>query len=129
MARYMVSVLAAAVLAGGARGGEPVDDLLRRAFPDAAPVQAPIKASWRAQGLLVTAANFEILPDGRVRLTDCAVARFPAAGDGAARPTTARSPRADLTFDAPVRRLTDLSGRKVVSADLGAGVRLEFEAR
>jgi hypothetical protein len=129
MIRYAVSVVVAALVVGGARAGEPVDDLLRRAFPDAPPLHAPIKIHWQAQGILVTAHTVEVLADGRVRLTDCTFARFPAGGDSPAAPTTARSPRADLTLDTPARRLTDLSGRKLSSAELDGGIRLEFQVR
>ena len=130
MTRYLLSVGLAALFVGSACGEDRPDALLNRAFPDdEASLRAPIKVHWRAQGIVITAATAEILPDGRVRVTGFAFAQFPAGDDGKATPATARSPIAVLTLDAPVRRITDLAGRKLVSAELDAGVGLQVGAR
>ena len=127
--RYVLSVGWAALLLGPAWGGERPEDLLGRAFPDDETRRAPIKIHWRAQGVLVAAATAEVLADGRVRLTGLAFAQFPPGEDGRAVPTTARSPRATLTLDGPVRQVADLAGRKLASIELDSGTRLEVGAR
>jgi len=128
-----MALLVVSFALGLARADESVDDRLRRAFPaDDAPLRAPIKVVWKDQGVTVTAAYWNFLPDtGQVRLTECRVARSPAGLDPHTRPVAVRARSVVLTYDAPVRRMEDLSGRKFVwvSADLDAGVRMDLTPR
>jgi hypothetical protein len=133
MRKNMMSLLGIFIALGSAWADESVDDQLRRAFAgEDAPLRAPIKLVWKDQGAIFTAANSAFVPDtGQVRLTDCYVTRSPAGPAPDARPVSIRARRVVLTYDAPVRRMADLSGRKLVwvSADLDDGVRLDLTRR
>lgn len=133
MRKSAMVVMAICVALGPTQAGESVGDRLRRAFPENdAPLRAPIKVAWRDQGVIVTAKYWTFLPDtGQVRLTECYVVRSPAGPTPDVRAVAVRARRVVLTYDAPVRRMEDLSGRKLVwvSADLDDGVRLDLTSR
>ena len=130
MSRFVMSSLVAGLLLGATHADESVDDKLRRAFPgDDNPIRASIKFVSKTDRLIVAASAFEFLSDGRIRAIECYIVRLPAESESTAQPTTIRSGIAHLTFESPVRQMKDLSGRKVVSAELNGGVRMEFSAR
>ncbi len=113
-----------------AQCGTAIDRKLKQAFSDSAVKDAAVKLEFRSQGLLLAASSVTIEPDGRIKLTDCAVARF---GEGAdpARPgrlTTMRSTQVTLALDKPINGLTDLGDRRVLSAELAGGIRMTFAA-
>jgi hypothetical protein len=69
--------------------------------------------------------------DGRIKLIDCAIARFPegeAPGKGV-KPTTIRSENAYLTLDNAARSVTDLASRKILSVELAGGVSLSLDGQ
>jgi hypothetical protein len=111
----------------------PVSSLearLRHAFPgDDRPLHAAIRLDYRPKRLLIAAETFTVCEDGRVRMTDCAIACFAKGGDaGKASPVTAvRAPEALIRLDKPVTNFADLGARKILSVDLPGGVRLTFE--
>jgi hypothetical protein len=108
----------------------PIEARLRQAFPgDDRPLHAAIRLDHRSKRLLIAAETFTVCEDGRVRLTDCAIARFARGGDaGKAVPVTAvRAPEALIRLDKPIGKFADLGARTIMSVDLTGGVRLTFE--
>ena len=90
---------------------------------------AAIKVELRGQGLLLAASTLAIDPDGRVRLTDCVLVRLGPGVDSAKSwcATTIRSKYIVFTLDQPIRSVTDLGTRKILSAELAGGLRLTFQ--
>ncbi len=106
-----------------------VGEKLREAFPGSGVENASIRWDIRSKHLLVTADKFLIEADGRVRVEDCAIARFqpPMGSAKALQPTTIRCQYAIITLDRPAICYTDMACRKIVSIELSGGVRLAFE--
>jgi RNA polymerase sigma factor (sigma-70 family) len=106
-----------------------LDRRLKLTFPDMEVSNAVVKLEIRAQGLLIAATIFSLEADGRVKLTDCAVARMGKGIDPAKpwRATTMRSEFVLLRLDQPVRNVADLCSRRVVTAELAGGVRVSFD--
>jgi len=108
-----------------------VDQKLRQAFPGSEVSAAAIKLEVRSKGLVIAASAMAVEADGRVKLSDCCIARFPTgetAGAGV-RPTTIRSEYASFKLDGAVRSVTDLASRKILSIELAAGVSMRLDGQ
>lgn len=103
-----------------------VVEKLRLAFPDGAASNATFKVEIRTKGLVIAYDHFSIERDGRLKLFPCFIARFQEANSASSgsRPTSIRSPVAFVTLDEPLRALSDLGNRKIISVDLEGGLRL-----
>jgi hypothetical protein len=101
---------------------------LQQAFPNDQASSAAIKLNIRAQGLVISADSAIVEPDGRIKLSDCAIAQFPRqdAGGKTIRPTTIRSEYAYLRYDVPVRSLVDLVSRKILAVELPGGATMSL---
>jgi hypothetical protein len=136
MGKYAVLFLVIAVLVMGnaprkaAAEEGLVDRKLRQAFPGSTLSAATIKLEVRSKGLLIAASAVAIEPDGRVRFTDCAIARFPRgeAGKGV-KPTTIRSEYASFMPDRAVRSITELGSRKILAVELAGGVSVTLDGQ
>jgi hypothetical protein len=111
------------------RVNQGVEDKLRKAFPGMDVEGFAIQLEVRGQRLVAAANKALVQPDGRIRLEDCAVARLPAAGDGAkaASATTVRSAHAVFQLGAPARTLADLGGGKIIAVEFADGVRMNLK--
>jgi hypothetical protein len=106
-----------------------LEDKLRKAFPGVDVDGFSIKVEIRSQRLLLAANKATIQADGHIRCEDCAVARLPAAPEGA-RPgsaTAIRSEQAVFQLDKPIRSITDLATGTILSVDFGNGVRMNLK--
>jgi hypothetical protein len=102
---------------------------LQQAFPnDRGVSNLGIKLTIRAQGLVIAADSAIVEPDGRIKLSDCAIAQFPRqdAGGMTIRPTTIRSEYAYLKYDGPVRSMGDLASRKILAVELPGGATMSL---
>jgi hypothetical protein len=102
---------------------------LQQAFPnDQQASSAAIKVNVRAQGLVFAADSATVEPDGRIKLSNCAIAQFPRqdAGGKTIRPTTIRSEYAYLKYDGPVRSIVDLVIRKILAVELPGGATMKL---
>jgi lipopolysaccharide export system protein LptA len=103
-----------------------VDEKLRMAFGLNCPeLEQPIKIEVHSKRMVLAAADFATV-DGRVRLTPVSVAIFGQdRGDG--KPpeiNTIRGKVAYLKFDRPVATLQDISGRKIIAAELEGNIEI-----
>jgi hypothetical protein len=125
-----VLLLGVAGLAGAAEKAEKGPDLetrFRKAFPgDDRVLQLAIRFDHRRKGLLMAAESFTVLDDGRVGLTDFAMA-WVGKGDSKSPVTAVRSAHAVLTLDKPIARFHEVGSRKILSIELANGVRLTLD--
>ncbi len=97
------------------------DRKLRQAFGDDCPEsKRTIKLETRAKGLVLAADSFQILEDGRVKLTPFSVALFgkEEGPDKVPEITTVRSDLAILEFDRPISSIADMGNRRLVGGEL-----------
>ena len=115
---------------------------LRRktASPSAAAVDATAKKlieafgpdceEWRhillylkTKGFLVSAEKFDIEPDGRVKLSPFSAAVFPKGAGRDKHPeiNTVKCDLAFLTLDRPIKSVSEMSARKIISVELRGG--------
>ena len=104
-------------------------DKLRAAFgEDCEELKAPLKVECYSLGLVI-AAKEGVIEDGRFKFTSCSVALL-GKSQGEIRPsavTTIRSDCVYVRFDRPLKDLSDLGKRRIVSFELAGGFRLEFK--
>lgn len=106
--------------------GNPTAQRIRQAFgPNAPELRYYIKADSKAKGLLVVGHEIEMPKldaEGKVTITPCSVAIFGKARGqkGEQEITTMHCDRAILQFDAPVKKWSDMEGRRIVAAELRA---------
>lgn len=94
----------------------PIDTRLKLAFgPGCVEVHYKLKFEAQKKGLLFAATDYKQLEDGRVQLDQVSVAIF---GKGTREISTVHADRAFLTCDKPIRRIEDMSSRKVIAAEL-----------
>jgi hypothetical protein len=137
MAKYAIFLVMVALLAVVDAPARAVaeegtaDQKLRQAFPGSEVSAAAIKLEVRSQGLLIAASALAVEADGRVKVSDCAIARFPTGETAGARvrPTTIRSEHAYFKLDGAIRSVADLATCKILSVELAGGesVRLASE--
>ena len=104
---------------------EPIPDgesekKLKWAFgPECEELRRPIKLDLRSKGVFLAASQFDIEPDGRVKLSPFSAALFPKSkGEVFPEINTVQCEFAYLTLDRPVANLTELSNRKIVGVEL-----------
>ncbi len=109
--------------------GNTLNQKLQQTFTDLEVANAAVKMEIGSQGLLLAASAVSIEADGRVKLTDCALARFGKAADptNPRRATTLRSEYVLLEVDQPIRTMTELGSRRILSAELAGGVQVNFK--
>jgi len=132
MSKYALTFLAGSLLAAAAapaRAGDTVDPTLKQAFTDMEVNNAAIKVELCGQRLLLAASAVVVDPDGRIRLTDCALVRFGKGADPSKpwRATTVRGEYIVFTLDRPIRSVTNLGSRKILSAEVAGGLRVTFD--
>jgi hypothetical protein len=136
MGKYALMILTAIFLLGadvpkqGAFANDKtVGEKLREAFPGGEVENSPIVIYFRSKRLLIAADEIIFEADGKVKLTGCAIARFPATTESAkvSRPTTIRCQFARIKLDRPAHSIEELLHRKIVSVELSGGVRLSFK--
>jgi len=106
------------------------DKKLRLAFGDDCPeLRSYFKLDVGSRGLVLTADDFHLEPDGRVKLTRCSIALFATGGGGADAPpiTTIRSDSAFLKLDRPINWLHELGKRKIVSVEVAGGLHVTVD--
>ena len=123
-----------------------VDRKLRMAFGDECPeLKRQIKLEMIARGIVLSAGDFKVEPDGRVRLWPFSVIIFgkdrgePASAKDRGEPkfpeiNTVQSDVAFLRFDQPIETINDMANHKVVGGELigtpgGKGVFLRNNRR
>ncbi|MBO0699515.1 MAG: hypothetical protein J2P46_14055, partial [Zavarzinella sp.] len=110
------------------RGGTSLERKLELAFGLNCPeLHYAIKTEAHEKGVILAAINFEIIPAGKERagwlkLWPLSLAAFgkKIGEDGTPEINTLYADLAYIQFDKPVKALTDLSGRKIVAAELHA---------
>src|SRR5262245_8437926 len=108
--------------------GTVMDRKCELAFgPNCSELHYPIRTEMHAKGLLLAAVNFQIIPAGEERagwmkLWPLSLASFgkKLGPDGTPEINTLYADVAYLRFDQPIKALTDLSGRKIIAAELHA---------
>jgi hypothetical protein len=98
-----------------------LDAKLRQAFGEECPeLDHAIKLEVRAKGMLLAAKDYQILDDGRIRLSPLSVAMFGKnTGDGKfPEINTLRCREAFLTFDHPITSPADMGRYKITLAQL-----------
>ncbi|GIW78579.1 MAG: hypothetical protein KatS3mg105_0386 [Gemmatales bacterium] len=85
-----------------------------------------IKIEVASKNLVLAASDYEILPDGRVKLWPFNVAIFGKQKNPKAFPeiNTVQSQVAYLTFDRPVSSVTDMGNRKIIAGELDKDIRI-----
>jgi hypothetical protein len=124
---------------GGGSGGEDLnffkgewkrfDFALEQKFDQALPSNdvyfpLPIKIDMKSERLILAANKAAVEADGRIRLEDCALARFDADGS---KVTAIRSPQAFITLEDPVRSVRDLGAARIRVVEFADGVRMDFK--
>jgi lipopolysaccharide export system protein LptA len=108
------------------------DELLAKAFGARDDIQKmPIKLEVNSKNLVLASQEFEILPDGRARLTPFYLAIFGKDTPEGKFPeiNTIKGDVAFLTFDQPVKSITDMSSRKIVAGELTGNIVVENNRR
>ena len=107
--------------------GTSMDRKFELAFgPNCSELRYPIRTEMHDRGVLLAAINFEILKDGPhaggMKLWPLSLAALgkKLGADGTPEINTLYADFAFVQFDKPVKALTDLSGRKIVAAELHA---------
>ena len=96
----------------------PTDVKLREAFGShCVETDYTIKIEVRARGMVLAAGEFFVEPDGRAQLTPFSVAMFGKTKNGQTEINTIHCDRAYLTFDQPIKNVTEMGGRKIVEAE------------
>jgi hypothetical protein len=121
-----MAVVALSLTLGTAKCQESTHAKLRKAFPGDAAVVNSRFVWFSKDGVLVAFSQFKLCEDGRLLVTDCYIARWPAKAEPSAQPTAVRSNRAYLKLSVPIKRIEDIRDRKLLNAELDAGVRLDF---
>ena len=83
--------------------------------------KAPIKLNVPSRQLVLAASTFDILDDGRVKLTGCWYASF-----DKEKITTIRCNEATVSLDGSITGLAELSRRKILAIEPSGGVRITF---
>lgn len=97
------------------------DKMMKMAFgAECEELRRPIKLFLRSKGVLLASNQFDIEPDGRVKLSPLSAALFPKTRGEVKYPeiNTVQCELAFLTLDRPVSSLTELSNRKVIGVEL-----------
>jgi hypothetical protein len=89
-------------------------------------LKRPIKLEVPARGLVLSATEFHIEDDGRVRLAPLSVAMFskPRPGEKAPEITTLQCEIAFLTFERPIMSIADMGKHKITNAEVAGNIRL-----
>lgn len=98
-----------------------VDRKLQKAYgADCEEVRRTIKLDLRSKGWCLAADQFDIEPDGRVKLSPFSACVFPKGRPDARFPeiNTVQCEIAYLTMDRPIASATELSNRKIVGVEL-----------
>jgi hypothetical protein len=108
---------------------KPVIELkLQQAFgPKCEELKRAIRLSLHARNMVLAATSFEVMkPDGKVKLTPLSVGLFgKEKGDGrAVEISTISCDVAYLTFDRKISNISEISGRKIVAAELNGRIRV-----
>jgi hypothetical protein len=87
---------------------------------------AAIKLAFRSRHMVVAASRATLEADGRVRLSACYIAAFDQEPDGQkpAQITAIRASMARITFDQPIRNITNMVTREITSVDLPGNMRI-----
>jgi hypothetical protein len=108
---------------------------LRQAFGEfckEATNKYPIKLELRGRNMILATSdfNFEHDPEGRVRLSPVSVAMFSKAEPGKfPEINTVRAEVAYLTFDKPIKSMTELSTRKITKGELRGKIEIVHNRR
>ena len=97
------------------------DRKLRQAFGEDSPEgKCRVKLEIEARGLVLAAQENEVLPDGRLKLWPFSVAVFSEKKAQTSFPeiTTVKGKVALLTFDRPLKKITEIGNRKIIAAEL-----------
>lgn len=108
------------------------DEKLQLAFGFREDIQKmPIKLEMNSKNLVLASDTFDVLPDGRVRLTPFLVAIFgkdPGPGKFY-EINTVKSDVAFLTFDQPVNNIAELGKRKITAGELVGNIYIQNNRR
>ncbi len=106
---------------------KPVEEKLKQAFGDECPeLKRQIKLELHSRNMVLAADVCQPEDDGRVKLTPISVAMFGKdKGDGRfPEINTIQGKVAKLKFDRPVTTLSDISGRKLLEAELTGDIKV-----
>jgi hypothetical protein len=116
-------LIAVSVLVSAARlAADPgeADRLLKQGFPDRDYSRWPIKMVVTGHRCVLAASAWEFDKDGTARLTDAAVVRVTGAGEHEiVEAVDGKS--AKVTFDKPVKQVSELHKSKIVSIEMADG--------
>jgi len=118
-----VATFGVLVFVVGAPGAEPgeVDRILGRGFPDRDYTRSPIKLMVNGHQCVIAAATWEF-KDGGVALTEAAVVRITRSERRDAEVVEAIAGKsARVTFDKPVKSMSDLTSSKIQSVETADG--------
>lgn len=106
-----------------------VDQKLEMAFgKDCKELGRPLRLWFPERRLVLAAGEFDIEPDGRIRLAPCSIgvlAEKKREGDDKPRAlTTIRSDCVYLTLDRPATKIQDLVDRKIIAIEASGGLKL-----
>jgi hypothetical protein len=101
------------------------EKMLRQAFgPNAEELKRQIRLLVRDKGMVMSAGQFEIVEDGRVKFSPFSAALYPKNKDGGyPEINTVQCDFAFLTLDKPVQTPSELANRKVTAVELRGGTR------
>jgi lipopolysaccharide export system protein LptA len=94
--------------------------------PDCPELTRAIRLELRSKNMVLASSTFQLLNDGRVSLTPLSAAVFGKdKGDGRGiEINSIRCRYANLTFDRPINNISEISGRKLVEAELNGEIEI-----
>jgi hypothetical protein len=119
-AKYYPNAVGEGAVRRDGAGEMTADKMLEKAFgPNSPELSWPIRLVMRDKGIALAAGQFEIMPDGRVKLAPFSVAMYSKkTDDGFPEINTIRTRETLLKFDRPVANLAELNSRKIMEAEL-----------
>lgn len=107
------------------------DQKLDMAFGDDDTRKMPIKLEVNSKNLVLASENFDVLPDGRVRLTPFLLAIFGKNTPQGKFPeiNTIKGDVAYLTFDQPVNNIAEIGKRKITAGELTGKIYIKNNRR
>jgi RNA polymerase sigma factor (sigma-70 family) len=106
-----------------------LDQKVDLAFPRMEMAMAGVQVEQRGQGLLLAGSGFSVQKDGRVKLTDCGVARLRYPQDDPSKPRVESRIYSEyglFTLDRPIRAAADLESCRILSVEFAGGDRMNF---
>lgn len=116
----------------GAKPPPPIEKRLEMAFgKKCEEIHRAIRLDIRSRGMLLSAENFTVMPDGRVSLTPISVAMFSKDRPGTPVPeiSTIRGNVALIKFDRPVSNFSEIGSRKIEEAELSGNIEISSNRR